>query len=157
MHAWKQEACWKRNRRKKTMSKTIPSIKKYMTPMPHTIGPDQSIAFAKKTMRDLNVRHLPVRSGGKLIGILSERDIDLLASFKDIDLDHAQVKDAMTFDPYVANPDTLLDEVCIRMAEKKIGSALIAQDNGTLVGIFTYIDALRAISELFFTRLKVSR
>jgi CBS domain-containing protein len=40
------------------------------------------------------------------------------------------------------------------MAETKIGSALIVQDNGTLVGIFTYIDALRVLSEIFATRLK---
>lgn len=136
------------------MSKTIPVISKYMTPMPHTIGSDQTIAFAKKTLSELRVRHLPVKSGGELIGVLSQRDIDLLTSFKDVQADRALVKDAMVYDPYIVGPDAPLDQVCSRMAEEKIGSALVVQQNGTLVGIFTYVDALRALSELLVTFFK---
>lgn len=131
------------------MTKAIPPVSKYMSTTPHTIGPEQTIATAKKTMQDLHVRHLPVRSGGALIGILSERDINLLSTFSNINLDEALVKDAMTLDPYVIQPEAHLDEVCTKMAEDKIGSALVAQANGTLVGIFTYVDALRALSEIF--------
>ncbi len=136
------------------MPKSIPPISKYMTPMPHSIGPEQTIAFAKKTMQDLSVHHLPVRSGGELIGIITERDINLLSTFKDIDLRHALVKDAMTFDPYVVTPDYPLDKACIRMTEDKIGSTLVADENGTLVGIFTDMDAIRALAEVFINTLK---
>lgn len=136
------------------MSKPIPPVSKYMTPMPHSIDPDQAISMAKKTMQKMHVRHLPVRSGGQLVGLISERDIDLLSTFKDVDLTRSTVKDAMSTDPYVVRPETTLDEVCIKMSENKFGSALVAQENGTLVGIFTTIDAMRALSEIFFTRLK---
>lgn len=136
------------------MSKPIPHISKYMTAMPHSIGPEQTIASAQKTMRDLNIRHLPVRSGGKLIGMITERDINLLSTFKDTNPDEEFVKDAMTSDPYVVTPDCPLDEACMNMAENKIGSILVAQENGTLVGIFTEIDAIRTLAEVFSTRLK---
>lgn len=136
------------------MTKPIPPISKYMTAMPHSIGPEQTIASAQKTMQDLHVRHLPVRSGGKLIGMITERDINLLATFKDTDPKHAFVKDAMTPDPFVVTPDCPIDEACMKMAEDKIGSTLVAQENGTLVGIFTEIDAIRTLAEVFVTRLK---
>ncbi len=136
------------------MSKPIPHVSKFMSAMPHTIGPDQPIALARDLMREMHVRHLPVRYGEKLVGLLSERDIDLLLSFPDIDLARALVKDAMSLDPYTVVPDAPLDEVCSHMAEGKIGSALVVQENGTLVGIFTAVDGLRALSELLFTRLK---
>lgn len=122
-----------------------PTISSYMTPTPHTIGPKQSIALAKKMMRDLNVRHLPVQSGGALVGILSQSDIELLHSFKDIDTKRALVCDAMADDPYSVRPDAALKDVCIKMAEDKISSALVVNADDKVIGIFTYIDALGAL------------
>lgn len=136
------------------MYKSIPPISKYMTPMPHSIGPEQTIAFAKKTMQGLHVHHLPVRSGGKLVGIITERDINLLSGFRDKNLEHEFVKDAMTFDPYVVTLDCPLDEACSKMAENRIGSILVVQENGTLVGIFTEVDAIRTLGELLSAQLK---
>ena len=136
------------------MSKGIPPVSKYMTTMPHTIEPTQALSDAKAWMMSHGVRHLPVRSGGEVVGLLSERDLTFLATFKDIDLKKAKVKDAMTLDVFKVLPETLVTEVVAGMAESKYGSALVCQANGTLVGIFTTIDALRAFSEIFETRLK---
>ncbi len=130
------------------MNKTAPSVNEYMTPMPHTIGPDQRLAVAKKTMQDLRIRHLPVQYGAKLIGILSQSDIELLYSFKDIDTSRALVCDAMADEPYSVHPDTALETVCRKMANDKIGSALVVKEDGKLLGIFTYIDALNAFAEM---------
>lgn len=124
-----------------------------MTTTPHTIGADQTLAHAKKIMHDLSIRHLPVLTGGVVVGIISEKDISFLQSFKDIDLKHEKIEQAMTLEPVVVDADTLLDVVCNEMAEKKIGSVLI-KDNNKLVGIFTWIDALKAMDELLHTRLK---
>ena len=136
------------------MTKAVPHISKYMTSMPQTIEPHQTIASARKLMQDLNVRHLPVVAGRELVGILSESDINLISSLKSSDLKQAHVSDAMKLKPFVVRPETLLDEACGKMAEEKIGSAVVAQENGTIVGIFTYVDALRTLSEVISTRLK---
>lgn len=133
--------------------KSIPAVQKYMTYVPKSIGYDQTLAQASEFMRKLHLRHLPVLKGGKLVGILSDRDIKLVMSFKDVDPTAMTVEEAYTEDPYITKPEAPLSEVVAHMAEKKYGCALVV-DNGKLVGIFTEIDAYKALSELLETRLK---
>lgn len=135
------------------MTKPIPQIQKFMTTTPHTIGSDQSLLQAKGLMQELSIRHLPVLSGGSVVGIISERDISFLQSFKGVDLKVEKVDQAMAIEPVMVDANTLLDEVCRMMAEKKIGSVLV-KDNNKLVGIFTWVDALQAMDELLHTRLR---
>ena len=134
------------------MSKSIPSIHKYMTVTPHTVGREQTLAIAEKLMSQYGIRHLPVLEGGKLIGIITDRDINFLKSFKDFDATQTRLSDVAIENVFSVTPEAKLDEVCDVMAEKKYGCALV-QDNQKLVGIFTWVDALRAMSELLTTRL----
>ncbi len=135
------------------MSKPIPKVQKYMTCSPHTIRPDLTLADAAKTMREHNIRHLPVLSGGSLVGLLSMRDIHLIETLKDVNPSEVKVEDAMSQEVYVISPDSSLADVVDEMAAKKYGSAIVEQ-NGKVVGIFTVIDALQALSDLLSTRLK---
>lgn len=134
------------------MSKPIPSIQKYMTTTPHSIGVDQTLARAHQAMRDNAIRHLPVLSGGQLVGILTDRDLGLVESLKDVDPTRVTVEDAMSTSVYAVAPDAPLDEVASTMAEHRYGSAIVMQ-NGKVVGIFTTVDACRALAELLHTRL----
>ena len=133
--------------------KSIPTVQKYMTVMPHTIGADQSLSKAEKMMAELRVRHLPVLDGGKLVGILTDRDVRLVESFRDVDPEKVSVQEAFTPDPFVTSPDAPLNQVCSEMASHKFGCALVV-DNHKLVGIFTWVDALKAMDHLMETRLK---
>ena len=133
--------------------KAIPHIQKYMTYVPKSIGFDQSIAQAGEFMRKLHLRHLPVLKGGKIVGVLTDRDINLILSFKDVDAAKTTVEEAYTPNPYMTSPEAPLNEVVAHMAEKKFGCALVV-DNGKLVGIFTETDAYKALAELLETRLK---
>jgi acetoin utilization protein AcuB len=133
--------------------KSIPTIQKFMTYVPKTIGTDQTIAAASEVMKKLRIRHLPVLRAGKLVGILTDRDVNLILGFKDVDPTTLKVEEALTPEPYFTTPDAPLNEVVSMMAEKKFGCALIV-DNGALVGIFTEVDAFRALAELLETRLK---
>jgi acetoin utilization protein AcuB len=134
------------------VSKPIPTIQKYMTTTPHTIGSDQTIAVAASIMSEHRIRHLPVLRGGQLLGVLSDRDVKLIESFRDVDATKTLVDEAMTEQPYTVSPETPLDEVVGTMAEKKFGSAVVVQ-NHKVVGIFTTVDACQALSELLQTRL----
>lgn len=127
--------------------KAIPKVQKYMTFVPKSIGYDQSIAAASEILRKLHIRHLPVLKGGEIVGVLSDRDIKFILSFKDIDPKVVTVEEAYTADPYCTTPDTPLNEVLTKMAEKKYGCALVV-DNTKLVGIFTEVDAFKAFSEI---------
>lgn len=133
--------------------KPIPTVQKYMTTQPHTIGYDQTIEKAKDMMAEYRIRHLPVLKGGKLVGILSDRDVKFVMTFKDTDPKKTYVYEVYTELPYSVHPEAKLDEVAANMAEKKYGSALVVS-NDKLVGIFTEVDAMRALSDLLQTRLK---
>lgn len=125
-----------------------------MTHVPKSIGADRPLKHALDLMKELHIRHLPVLSGGTLVGILTERDINLVLDFKGADADEMTVQDAFTPDPYFTHPNAPLNEVAAMMAEKKYGCAIVV-DNHKLVGIFTEIDALRALSDLLETRLRL--
>ncbi len=135
------------------MSKSIPQIMKFMTTQPHTINHEQTLSKAKEMMREFRIRHLPVLKAGKLIGILSERDINLVLGFESADAKNIKVEEACTEAPFTTTPDAKLNDVVLRMADKKYGSAVI-MDNGKVVGIFTEVDAMRALGELLESRLK---
>lgn len=135
------------------MGKAIPQIQKYMTTTPITINSEQTLQYAKNVMRENHIRHLPVLEGGNLVGIISERDIDFMLNLKGVKLESERVTSAMTTNPYVVSAEAHLDEVCDVMANNKIGSVLV-QDNKKLIGIFTWIDALGAMTTLMQTRLK---
>lgn len=134
------------------MSKPIPAIQKYMTTQPHSIGQEQTMATAHRMMREHRFRHLPVLTAGKLVGLLSDRDLNLVETLRDVDPEKVLVEDAMTSDPFTVSPDAPLDEVVSTMAEHKYGCAVVMQ-NGKLVGIFTTVDACRAFAELLHGRL----
>jgi len=116
-----------------------------MTEAPHTITYDQNLKYAIDKMQELGVRHLPVLQAGKLFGILSERDIRFLESFEKVDPKELKVEDACTEGPYTVETDSQLSDVCATMADRKIGSALVLE-GGKLVGIFTWVDALKVIA-----------
>lgn len=122
------------------------SIDHLMTTCPHGIDPQEPLALARNRMRDLRIRHLPVRSGGKVVGIISERDLFVLQTFPDIDFKKTRVGAVMTPDPYTVAPDTPADQVAAEMHERHIGSALVVNSEGHLLGIFTDNDALRVLA-----------
>lgn len=134
------------------MSKPIPTIQKYMTTSPHAIGRDQPLTLARTTMKTHAIRHLPVLHGGALVGMVTARDVALIEALRDVNMDTVTVEDAMSTTIYAVAPETPLDQVVSSMAEHKYGSAVVMQNNH-VVGIFTTVDACRALAELLHTRL----
>lgn len=135
------------------MTKSIPTIQKYMTTSPHSIGVEQTLAHAHEVMRANHIRHLPVLSGGQLVGMLTQRDLALVETLKDVDPRNVRVEDAMSTEVYTVSPDAPLDEVVGEMAEKKYGSVVVVQ-NHKVVGIVTTVDVCVAFAELLHSRLK---
>jgi acetoin utilization protein AcuB len=134
------------------MSKPIPTVQKYMTTSPHTIGADQTLAQAHAVLKQLQIRHLPVLKGSELLGMLTERDLALIETLRDVDAQKIQVEEAMSTGVYTVSPDAKLDEVVSEMAEKKYGSAVVVQ-NGKVVGILTTVDVCSALADLLRGRL----
>jgi acetoin utilization protein AcuB len=132
--------------------KSVPSVKKYMTTVPHTVGAEQFLAKAQQLMQKFQIRHLPVLRGGSLVGIVSDRDIALIETLSDVNPNKVCVEEAMSPVVYTASPDSPFSEVVAEMASHKYGSAVIV-DQGHVVGIVTTTDVCRALSEMLKTRL----
>ena len=133
------------------MTKPVPTIQKYMSSAPHSIGVDQTLAQAHAFLKKHQIRHLPVLSGGTLVGIVTERDLSLMEALGGLDSQRTKIDEVMTAAVYAVTPETSLDEVATTMSEKKYGSAVVMQ-NGKVVGIFTTVDVCRALAELLHSR-----
>lgn len=131
--------------------KSIPKVDKFMTTSPHTIGIDQPLAQAHAVMGKHKIRHLPVLDGGKLVGVLTDRDLHLVETLKDVDPATVPVEDAMSTNVYSVTPHAPLDEVAAEMAEHKYGCAVV-MDNNHVVGVLTTVDIARALAEVLRLR-----
>jgi acetoin utilization protein AcuB len=120
-------------------------IRYLMTPSPQSVGAEQPVAEAARRMRAHHIRHLPVLRGGKLEGIVSERDIALVLALP-LDPDKLTVEEAMSPAPYAVSPDTDIAEVVKRMGEEKLGSVVVV-DGDKVVGIVTTTDCLALLWE----------
>jgi acetoin utilization protein AcuB len=123
------------------------SIRHYMTPSPHTIAIDRTLADAHSLMRRYRIRHLPVLERGELVGIVSERDLHLVETLKDVNPAQVMVEEAMSQDVFVTEPGTSLARVARIMASRKLGCTVVVHQ-GHVLGIFSTVDALRALSEI---------
>lgn len=134
------------------MTKAIPHVDRYMTSSPYSVGQEQTLVQAHKLMREHHIRHLPVLHGGKLVGLLSDRDLHLIETLRDVDPDKVTIEEAMSPAPFTVRPKAPLDEVVREMSDHKYGCAVV-EDHGKVVGVFTTVDAMRAFADLLETRL----
>jgi acetoin utilization protein AcuB len=98
-------------------------------------------------MRDHGVRHLPVLDGGKLAGLISQRDLYFYEALGATDPEAVMVDEAMSQETFSVRPEANVEEVALEMAEHKYGCAVV-MDGVHVVGVFTTTDALRALAEL---------
>jgi acetoin utilization protein AcuB len=122
------------------------TLERYMTRHPHTIRVDEKLETARKLMTSLGVRHLPVLDAGKLVGVVSDRDLKTAEKAADA-AKKILVSDVFVEEPFAIDIDTSLFVVATTMAEKKLGSAIVLED-GKVAGIFTAVDACRALAEV---------
>ena len=124
--------------------RAIPPIKRVMTPFPYSIDADETLLAARKMMATHDFRHLPVKSGGRLVGVISDRDIQRThdPSLDQTAVDELRVGDVARQDAVVVDLSEPLDKVLARMAEAHLGAVLVVKD-GKLAGIFTVTDACR--------------
>jgi acetoin utilization protein AcuB len=118
-----------------------------MTASPVTIDGARTMSQAHAIMEMKQIRHLPVVSAQKLVGLITLGDLNLIQAISSIDPTHVRVDSVMTRDLYAVSPDTPIDEVMEEMAGKKYGSTIVVEHD-KVVGVFTVIDICRAFTEL---------
>ena len=127
-------------------------VKARMTPNPVTVTPDVSISEAFSIMKERQFRRIPVVQGGKLIGIVTEKELQQVSPSKATSLsvfelnyllEKTTIKDAMSKDPITVQDDDLIEKAALLMRTNKVG-ALPVMHGDKLVGIITESDIFDA-------------
>ncbi len=132
----------------------MPPVGAVMTPFPHFVRADESLAEVERLMAEHDIRHVPVQEEGRVVGVISERDLRALArpALRPAEVEKLRAGDILTPEPYVVDFGTPLAEVVSEMAERRIGSAIVVR-RGKLAGIVSVVDVchvLASVLELYF-------
>ncbi len=121
-----------------------------MTPSPFCIEATASLDEARELMRSQHIRHLPVIARGRLLGLVTDRDLALVLSLPRLDPADVDIADVMRTAYVTAAPDTPLADVAAEMADGKHDVALVVH-RGEVVGIVTTVDVCRALAHILRT------
>lgn len=121
-----------------------------------TISASERLSTVEDIMTLGHVRHMPVVQGGRLVGVVSERDL-LRASLSGLSrhrdaerrafLHVVEIARVMSTPPIVIHPEASIEEAALIMAEKKIG-CLPVLEGDRLVGLVTETDVLRWVAHV---------
>jgi acetoin utilization protein AcuB len=126
----------------------MPIVGAVMTSFPYFVEADDTAAKMEQMMDEYGIRHLPVQERGKVIGIVSERDLHhhVKRESPKAEKDKLLARHIMVPDPYVVAFRAPLDDVVFEMAKRRIGSVIV-QRQGKLAGILSAIDVCRILGE----------
>lgn len=124
-----------------------------MTAFPYFIELDAHAAAARTMMQQFKIRHLPVRDGDKIVGVISDGDLARAESFgRDVSGDSdTRVADICSREILFVEPDEPLDAVLAHMAKTQLDAVCVVKE-GKLAGIYTFSDACRQFAELLRAR-----
>lgn len=128
-------------------------VSEVMTVHPISVTPTDTIQQADDIMSEQNVRQLPVVKGRELVGIVTDRDIRSFVGGRGLDLAErdrvmqTKVAAVMTTKPVSVDADDEFREAVELLIDEKMGGLPVVNSDGALVGIITYVDALRFLLE----------
>ena len=128
-------------------------VEAIMMGSPVTLKPEDTLDLANDVISLGRIRHIPVVKDGRLVGLLSERDLmgraataifGLKQKSKSALLKSVLIKDIMKKKVVTVKPDTPITEAAHVMKQKKIGCVPVVR-GGALVGLVTTTDILRYV------------
>jgi acetoin utilization protein AcuB len=131
-------------------------VSDWMTKKVFTVDLDDYLSDAITLMKEKGVKHLPVVKGGKLKGIISDRDIKEYTPSKATCLDvyelhyllaKTKIKELMTTKVITTAPDTPVEEAAMVLLDRNI-DCLPVLDGGSLVGIISDRDIFHALVDI---------
>ena len=132
-------------------------IKDWMTKDPITITEDTSMIKAIHLMKERRFRRLPVVTSGRLVGMVTDRDLKEAAPSKATTLDvhelyyllaELQVKEIMSHNPLSVSQDDTVEHAAQIMLDHTISGLPVVDANGKVVGIITQSDVFRAFMHI---------
>ncbi len=136
------------------MGKTVSEI---MTSNVVSISLDEKLDLVDEIMSNGDIRHMPVTKGGRVVGIVSQRDLlrsklSTLIDFPEEDrkrlLETTDVEKVMTKSVKFADPNDLISHAASRMLEDKIGCLPVVNRDQELMGLITETNVMRYLVEI---------
>jgi len=136
-------------------------VKNWMSKDVFTVDVNDSIQDATRLLKKHNIRGLPVIENGKLVGVITDRDLKRASASDATTLEihellylisKIKVKEVMTKDPITIPLDYTVDEAAEVLLENKLSGAPVVDDKGQLTGIITQTDIFRVL--VSFTGVK---
>lgn len=127
-----------------------PQVSDVMMPAPVSFDAEERLLDAVAAMVSRNIRHIPVVDDGRVVGMLSDRDVraaigEPLDALRDDEGELAwqTIRPVMTPDPLTVELDTPLGEAASLMLDNGIGAVPVVDGDDMLAGILSYSDLLR--------------
>lgn len=126
-------------------------IKDWMAKEVLTVDENTSLMRATRVMKENNIRKIPVVSHGKLLGIITDRDVKDASPSKTTSLDihelyyllsEMKVKDVMTKDPITMTGTDSLEKAALIMLENKISGIPVLDESGHMQGLLSETDVM---------------
>ena len=130
---------------------TEPTLRELMTPVPHAVTADSTVAEARSRMRALGIRHLPVMHEGCVVGVLDEQTLVALCEHGSADPHALAVGDVLDREAWLlVGPEMPVTAVLQSMMERRVDCAAVVEQ-GELTGILTAQDLMPVLAEVLFT------
>jgi acetoin utilization protein AcuB len=133
---------------------------------PITVEADTPFLEARLILREKKIRHLPVVERGKLIGVITDRDLKEAAPSGATTLDvyelnylllQMKVRDLIKKAPITVKPTNSVEKAALLMHDHKIGCLPVVDEAGSLVGMITETDLLAVMVEILGYKEKGTR
>ena len=130
-----------------TLKKLDLKVREIMRANPLTIPADATVMQAAKAMEKHDSSCVFVKSKGKIVGIVTERDITRRVVGKGASAKRTKVKSVMTSRIVVTPPDTSIEEALKVMTTNKVRRLPVVDEKGDLVGLVGAADVAKALAE----------
>lgn len=122
----------------------MPQVRELMTESPRTVPPDASAVDAAKVMQNEDAGVVPIVEGdGRLIGVVTDRDIALRVVAEGREPDSTKVAEIASQNLATVDPQQDIDEALRLMAEHQVRRLPVVEEDGRLVGILAQADVAR--------------
>jgi len=132
-------------------------VENWMNPNVITVDADDSMLDATKLLKEHNIRHLPVLEKGKLVGVITDRDLKRAAPSDATALEahellyliaNIKVREIMTRNPITVPYNFTIEEAAELLLQARISGMPVVNKDGDVIGTITQTDLFKVLISL---------